>query len=207
MARHITTAASGVAATSILPGEHRQQRGAADQLGRLQRTRFQNHLQHHVFAGFAAQHFDFVGHLVVMSFEHLADVDDDVDLVGSVLDGHRRFEHLHFQKGLRRRKSARDARNAHRRIVHGEPDRFDERRIDADGRDIGDRGIIRIELHGLPCKSRHRLHRIAARKGRQVDGRIAKPVNLVRFVSLRGCPNACDLFGHLRFARGRSIFR
>ena len=99
-----------------------------------------------------------------MPFQHLTHVQDDIDLVGSVLDGHSYFENLHLEKRLRRRKSARNARDTHIRTIDHHTDRFDERRIDADRRHVGKMGKLSVKLDGFAGKFRNRLHGVRTRQ-------------------------------------------
>ena len=169
---------SGRGFDEVRPGQHGDHGGAVDEGGFSEQTRFENDFQRDVFAHFLAQRFDFVAHRIVFSAEHFAHADDDVDFVGSVFDGHRRFEHLHFQIGLRRGEAARYAGDGQSRFADGHAGRFDERGVDAHRSHVRDVGIVGGELHGFSDEPFDMLVRVGRAERSEVDARKAFPVDL-----------------------------
>ena len=84
-----------------------------DQLRIGQRTGFEDHFQQGITVDLLTHHGQFALGQIVIARQHRPDVDDRIDLVGSVFDGHRALQHLDLQECLRRRKTARHAGDTH----------------------------------------------------------------------------------------------
>ena len=184
-----------------------------DQFRIGERTRFEDHFEDRIVADFCTQRFDFVARQVVFAVEHLADADDDVDLIGAVFDGHRRFEHFHLQVGLRGRESPRHAGDRHFGIAGGQSDGLDENRIDADRRHAARLREMPGQLDRLAREFTDRASRIRSAQRGEVDTAEAPFVHFCPAVTPGLRPDLFEQRAHFvrrrggtEIAKGRGVF-
>ena len=152
-------------------------------MGLSECTRLEDNLQCGILS-LATKHLHLGCSLVVCLVENLTHIDYHIHLVGTVLDGHSCFEHLHLEECLRRGESAHNTRDAQWGSVDSQANGLDKWGIYANRSHILQVGIVHSKLGSAACKLTNRLLRVTARQGGEVDGREAEFIYLHIVVGL-----------------------